>query len=269
LEIRIVDLDEENVDDALNVCTDPSRLSDKNFLAGLDIRRRWLLRTHREMGSCAKIAYIADRAVGIIQYTPLHTIPYYRTHRRDVLYIHCMDVQEEFRNRGIGTALLEAVKSRMRAPNSMFKEQPCKMLSTSARKHYGYIQFGLFKAQGFRKTRNNIDLALICPLSRTDTDTRLDIPATRPLTIQERGVKIFFKPTCQYCKNTNEMIKNEIRNVNDTLTIEECDLWTCHQEAARRGITSVATYINGHPVLPMEPEKFTKMIRRLSRTIHE
>jgi GNAT superfamily N-acetyltransferase len=267
LTIRVANINEENVEDALNVCTNPARLSDTSLLEGLEIRRKWLLGIYREMGSCAKIAYVADKPVGIIQYTPLHAIPYYNTRRRDVLYIHCMDVQEEFRNRGIGSALLEAVKSEMLTPNSMFKEQTCSMLATSARKHYGYIQFGLFKAKGFRKTRNNIDLALICPLSKSETDTKLDVPATKPLTIQERGVKIFFKPTCQYCKITNEMIKSEIRRINDRLKIEECNLWTCYLEALRRGITSVTTYINGHPVLPMEPEKFARVVRRLSRAV--
>jgi GNAT superfamily N-acetyltransferase len=267
LETHIIDLDEENVEDALNACTDPRRLSDKNFLAGLDIRRRWLLSTYKKIGSCAKIAYVSKRPVGIIQYTPLHTIPYCKTRRRDVLYIHCMDVQEEFRNRGIGSALLEAVKSEMLTTNNMFRDQTCKMLATSARKHYGYTQFSPFKAKGFRKTRNNVDLAFICPLSKTETDTKLDVPATSPLTVQERGVKIFFKPTCQYCKTTNEMIRSEIRKTNDRLTIEECDLWTCYREALRRGITSVTTYINGHPVLPMECGKFTKTIRHLCRTV--
>jgi GNAT superfamily N-acetyltransferase len=267
LSIRVVDLNEENVEDALNVCTDDlSRLNDRNFLAGREVRRSWLLNTCRKMGSCAKIAYLADKPVGIIQYTPLHTIPYFNTRRRDVLYIHCMYVREELRNRGIGSALLEAVKSEMSKPNRMFKEQKCKMLATSAREHYGYVQFGLFKAEGFRITKNNIDVALICPLSSTGVETKLDVEATKPLVVKERGVKVFFKPTCQYCKTSNEMIKSQIRKVNDKLNIEECNLWTCYREAFRRRITSVTTYINGHPVVPMEPDRFQKTIRRLSQT---
>lgn len=269
MSIRIVDLNEDNVEDALNVCTDdPSRLDDKNFLAGLEVRKRWLLNTCRKIGSCAKIAYVADKPVGIIKYTPLHTIPYFNTRRRDVLYIHCMYVREELRNHGIGSALLEAVKSEMSRPNRMFKEQKCKMLATSARRHYGYIQFDLFKAKGFRRTKNNVDVALICPLSSTCVETKLDVQATNPLVVQERGAKIFFKPTCQYCKTTNEMIKSQIRKVNDKLNIEECNLWTCYREALRRRITSVTTYINGHPVVPTEPERFQNKIRRLSHTPH-
>jgi len=259
LAIRIVDLNQENVDEVLNVCTDPSRLSDRNFLAGLEIRRKWFLDLYRKMVSCAKIAYITDKPVGIVQYPPLHTIPYFKTRWRDVLYIHCMYVQEEFRRRGVGSELLEVVKSEMSKSNRMF-ESSCKMLATSARKHYGYIRSGLFETKGFRKTKNSIDVALVCPLSKTDTETRLDILMTKLLTVQERGVKIFFKPTCQYCKGTNEQIKTEIRKINNKLKIEECNLWTCYQEALHRGITSVATYIKGQPVLPMEPKKFLRTI---------
>ena len=268
MSIRLVDLNEENVEDALNACTDPSTLRDRSFLAGLEIRRKWLLDIYDKMGSCAKIAYVAGKPVGIIQYTPMHAVPYYNTRRRDVLYIHCMYVQEEFRNRGIGSALLKAVKSDMSKSNRMFKEQTCRMLATSARKHYGYVQFGLFRAEGFRRTKNSIDVALVCPLLSGGLETKLDIQTTKPLTIQERGVKIFFKPTCQYCKTTNRMIKGEIRKSNTKLEIEECNLWTCHREALRRGITSVATYINGHPIVPMEPERFRKTVRRLSIDSH-
>jgi hypothetical protein len=60
------------------------------------------------------------------------------------------------------------------------------------------------------------------------------------------------------------MIRGEIRKINNKLKIEECNLWTCHREALRRGITSVATYINGRPVVPMELKRFQKTIRRLS-----
>jgi len=180
-----------------------------------------------------------------------------------------MYVKEEFRNRGIGSALLETLKGDMSEPNRMFKEQRCKILATSARKHYGYVQFGLFRAEGFRRTRNNMDVAYICALSRTGAGTKLDIPMTKPMTIQETGVRIFFKPTCQYCKVTNEMIRSQIRKVNDQIDIRECNLWSCSRDALRRGITSVTTYINGHPIVPMKDESFQRTIRHLSRSPDE
>ncbi|MDH5782628.1 MAG: hypothetical protein OEZ35_03040 [Candidatus Bathyarchaeota archaeon] len=48
------------------------------------------------------------------------------------------------------------------------------------------------------------------------------------------------------------------------IEIEECSLWINYKEAFRRGITCVATYINGKPVLPLPPQQFWETIKRLS-----
>jgi hypothetical protein len=94
---------------------------------------------------------------------------------------------------------------------------------------------------------------------------KMDIPSSKPRIVKEHGVRIFFKPTCQYCMHTNEkIIKTEIRKVNKEIPIEECNLWDCPEEAVRRRITNVATYINGKPVLPMPPEEFLRTLRRIA-----
>jgi len=62
-----------------------------------------------------------------------------------------------------------------------------------------------------------------------------------------------------------EMIKAEIRKVNKEIPIKECNLWDCPEEAIRRRITYVATYINGKPVLPMAARKFLETLRRMAR----
>ncbi|MFQ6068811.1 MAG: GNAT family N-acetyltransferase, partial [Candidatus Bathyarchaeia archaeon] len=193
-----------------------------------------------------------------------HTIPFFKTMRRDVLYIHCIYVKRNLRNRGVASALLEALINVMKKPNELFEWRRCKMLSTSARERYGFEQVSYFKHRGFIETRGNIDVALVYPLAETSVKESLDIPSSEPLHIQEKGVKIFFNPTCQYCKYTNEEIKTKIREVNSTIEIEECSLWTRSKEALRRGITCVATYINGKPVLPLPPQQFWETIKRLS-----
>jgi GNAT superfamily N-acetyltransferase len=263
--IRIADLGEENVDDALNICTPPNVREDRDIQIGCQIRKKWLMDLYRSIGPCAKIAYVKDNPVGIIQYTPLHIIPYFKTNRRDALYIHCIYVQERYRKRGIGSALLEALISEVSKPNKFFGQVPCSMLIISANRVHGYSKVGLFKHKVFRRIKGNADVGLVLPLSSSVTDTKLDIPGSKPKTLKERGVKIFFKPTCQYCKRTNErVIKAEIRKVNRGLPIEECDLWTCSEEAIRRRITYVTTYVNGKPLPPMSPRKFLEALRRLA-----
>jgi GNAT superfamily N-acetyltransferase len=261
--IRIIGLDEKNVDDALKVCTIPSVRDEESFRKGCEIRKKWLTDLYKSLGPCAKIAYIGDKPVGVIQYTPLHAIPYFRTKRKDALYIHCIYVPKRYRKRGIGSALLDSLTNEMSRPNKLFGDVHCNMLVTSARKIYGFPQVGLFMHKGFRRIKGNADVGLVLLLSNSIKDIKLGIPPSKPKTMKERGVKIFFKPTCQYCKHTNEkMIAAKIREVNRELTIEEYDLWACAQEAVRRRITCVATYVNGKPILPMPPRKFLETLKR-------
>jgi len=264
LKIKVVSLSEENVNDALLVCppTSSKLRSDINIKKGLEIRKRWLLNLYRKVGPCAKIAYLDNTPVGMIQYSPLHVIPYFKTRRKDVLYIHCIYVKRKVRNRGIGSLLLKSLISEMKKPNRLFERAQCRVLSTTARERYGFTQVSYFKNKGFSEIEGNIDARLIYPLSRTGRKEKLDVPSSEPLNINERGVKIFFNPSCHMCKYMNENIKVNIREVNPTIEIEECNLWTRSKEAIRRGITSVATYINGKPILPMKPSEFWKTIRR-------
>jgi GNAT superfamily N-acetyltransferase len=263
LKIKVVSLSDENVDDVLSVCP-PTRAKlrmDITVRKGLETRKSWLLNLYGEIGPCAKIAYLDNSPVGMIQYCPLHKIPYFRTTRRDVLYIHCIYVKENVRNRGIGSLLLRSLISEVEKPNSLFKPHRCRIISTTARERYGFTQVSYFKTKGFRETKGNTDTRLIYPLSRMSLEESLDIPGFEPIKIHEQGVKIFFDPSCHMCKYMNEKIKANIREVNPTIKIEECNLWTYSKEAIHRGITSVATYINGKPILPMEPQEFWKTIK--------
>ena len=262
--IDIVDVDENNVDDALEVCTFPSVRNEASYRIGCEIRGRWLLNVCKTVGPCAKIAYVGGKPVGMIEYTPLHVIPYFKTKRKDALYIHCIYVPKRYRHRGIGYALLGSLINEMSGPNKLFRHGHCRLLVASASKIHGYAQVGLFKRLGFRRIRGNVDVGLVLPLSSAVKVVKLDIPLSKPRTLKEHGVKIFFKPTCQYCTHTNESIKAEIRKVNKEIPIEECSLWEYPEEAVRRRITYVATYINGEPVLPMPPRKFRETLRRLA-----
>lgn len=264
MKISIVDLSDENVDEVLLVCppTSAEMKSDVNVKKGMRIRKNWLLGLYREVGSCAKVAYLDDEPVGMIQYTPLHEIPYFKTKRRDVLYIHCIYVKRNVRNRGIGSMLLKSLIGDMKKPSELFEQRQCRLLSTTARERYGFTQVSFFKSKGFTETEGNKDARLVYSLSKTNLKERLDIPRSEPVTIQEQDVRIFFNPSCHMCKYMNENIKANIREVNQTIEIKECNLWTHSEEAIRRGITSVATYINGKPILPLDPPEFWDTVRQ-------
>jgi len=151
------------------------------------------MKLYRTVDPCAKITYIANKPVGAIEYTPLHSIPYFRTKRRDALYIHCMYVPKRYRHRGVGSALLDSLINEMSKPNKLFRQVPCLMIATSASKIHGYTQVGLFKHKGFRRIEGNADVGLVLPLSDIVKDVKLDIPSSKLRTVKEHGVKIFFQ----------------------------------------------------------------------------
>jgi ribosomal protein S18 acetylase RimI-like enzyme len=95
-----------------------------SYRRGLNVRRKWLLQLYRTVGPCCKIAYLERVPVGMIQYTPLHHVPYFPTQRKDVLYIHCIYVKRDFRDKRIGSKILYALINEMKKLNPLLKHNP-------------------------------------------------------------------------------------------------------------------------------------------------
>lgn len=254
--VEICGLSESNVDDALAVCT-PDKMRDiPSYTEGLKVTREWLLQLYRIVGPCCKIAYLEDVPVGMIQYTPLHHVPYFPTQRKDVLYIHCIYVKREFRDRGIGSKLLNDLTNEMKMTNLLFKGKPCRVFVTTARRHVGFKQPSYFLLKGFTRTMDNIDVGLAYWLSEKRPEERLDIPVSGPIHVAENGVRIFYSPSCQYCLFWNERIRKFVDGVKPNTSVEEVNLWTQPEELIRRKATCQITYVNGRPIPPMSPDKF-------------
>jgi GNAT superfamily N-acetyltransferase len=261
MEVEIRDMTENNVNDALSVCTPEKMMPILSYRQGLEVRREWLLGLLRTIGTCCKIAYINEKPVGMIQFNPLHRIPYFATQRRDALYIHCIFVKHEFRNQGIGSKLLKVLINEMKEPNPLFGNKPCQVFVTTARERHGFRQPSYFRLKGFSKVAGNLNVGLLYQLSNEEQVETLDISGHGPMRVDERGVKIFYDPSCQYCIYFNEGIRKLVREFRPDVSIEEFDLWTQSQEALKRGVTSRVTYINGTPIIFQEPERFREAVR--------
>lgn len=261
MNVKICSLSENNVNDALAVCT-PENLRDMpSYREGLKVRREWLLQLYRTVGPCCKIAYLEDIPVGMIQYTALHHVPYFSTVRKDVLYIHCIYVRRDFRGRGIGSKLLNVLVNEMRMTNPLFKGQSCRVFVTTARQRVGFKQPSYFLLKGFTRTMDNVDVGLSYWLSEKRRGERLDIPVSGPIQVRDEGVRIFYSPTCQYCMFWNERIRNFVHEVKPNARVDEVNLWTQPTEAVQRKVTSPVTYVNGKPILPMDPNQFYENIK--------
>jgi len=259
LEIR--NLTTNNVDDALDVCTPEKLVPGWNpfYSQGLKVRREWLLGLLDTVGSCCKIAYVDENPVGMIQFTPLHRIPYIAVQRKDALYIHCIFVKHKFRSQGIGSQLLEALIDEMKKPNPLFENKPCQVFVTTALERRGFKQPSYFRLKGFSRIAGDPSVGLLYRLFEEETET-LDLPCHGPKQVEEKGVKIFYDPSCQYCIYFNESTKALIREVKPEVPIVELNLWNQPKEALRRCVTSRVTYVNGTPIIFQEPTQFREAV---------
>lgn len=262
MKVEVRSITENNVNDALFVCTPEKIMPNPFYRQGLKVRTEWLLNLLRTVGCCCKIAYVNEKPAGMIQFNTLHHIPYFATQRRDALYIHCIFVKHEFRNQGIGSKLLEALIDEMEKPNPLFKNQPCRVLVTTARERYAFKQPSYFRLKVFSEIRGNLDAGLVNWLFEEEPPESLGISGYGPIQMTEQGVTIFYDPCCRYCIYTNENIRKLVTELKPGISVREFNLWDEPQEALKRGVTSRITYINGAPILFREPEQFRAAIRK-------
>jgi GNAT superfamily N-acetyltransferase len=263
MNVEIRNLTANNVDDALIVCT-PEKLTpswNPFYSQGLKVRKEWLLSLLDKVGSCCKIAYVDKKPAGMIQFSPIHRIPYLAVRRRDALYIHCIFVKHKFRNQGIGSQLLKALIDEMKKPNPLFENKPCQVFVTTARERHGFKQPSYFRLKGFSRIAGDPNLGLLYRLSEKAIET-LDVPCKSPVQVEEKGVKIFYDSSCQYCIYFNESTKALIKEVKPDVPIVELNLWNKPEEALKRCVTGRVTYVNGTPIIFQRPTQFREAIIR-------
>lgn len=130
-DIRIVDLNESNLDDLIYVCSS-TRLEDPIHRKGVEIKKEWLRKMLRDYGPVAKIAYYNDKPVAQILYYPTESDPT-SPKKAGVLFLHCVyNPFPEAQGKGIGTALMQALLADARNGSGCLKGKPCSSIVTHA-----------------------------------------------------------------------------------------------------------------------------------------
>jgi GNAT superfamily N-acetyltransferase len=94
------------------LCTDPEADVKEEMLAK---KRAWLRRVREGWGSCGKLLFVGDRAVGYSQYAPARFLPGAegypaRPVSEDAVLISCLFIPtKEHRGRGLGSTFLSAI----------------------------------------------------------------------------------------------------------------------------------------------------------------
>jgi len=121
LEVEIRDLNYENIDDLVNICTSQSGISHAKTLKEGSLRKKmWIEKALKVFGPCAKIAYVENKPIGFIEFYPVQMFPILRHMLKDkkVILITCVFVgggkrtkglQREYQGKGIGSKLIQSL----------------------------------------------------------------------------------------------------------------------------------------------------------------
>jgi GNAT superfamily N-acetyltransferase len=99
----------------------------------IEIKQGWFKRTDSTFGSGGKILYVDGKVVGYVQYAPSHLFEKVAEFSRELfppspdgILLSCLHIQAEYREKGLGTRLLQAALEDLRG-------RGCQALETYSR----------------------------------------------------------------------------------------------------------------------------------------
>lgn len=165
-QIQVVDVTEENIENLIFVCSHRF-LSDPRYATGIELKKKWVRKTLREVGVCAKVAYLDGKPVGQIMFWPETSSPADPNPREGVLYLQCVFVPfPEAQRRGIATTLLDSLLEDCRESPGKLGMRECRFVVTHAFEVGGYYsQAEFFRRRGFKRCPDGGPNDLYCPIA--------------------------------------------------------------------------------------------------------
>ncbi|MFU8796317.1 MAG: hypothetical protein ACNA7X_03340, partial [Dehalococcoidia bacterium] len=145
-EICIQDATEANADDLCRVCVPANKMHDPDWAQGVTEKKAWVTDMVRRWGSFAKVAYLGDDSVGMIQYPP---VPEERIVRIDCIYVP----PGKGLRKGVASRLFSNLMADVDRPVLWFDCQPPLALVVNTfegRPHDQYTAREFFTAKGFK-----------------------------------------------------------------------------------------------------------------------
>ncbi len=239
-EIEMEEVDTENVEDLVNLCIPPEKKEDKLFIEGAEVKKRWTDQVIKRYGSCALLAYLNEKPVGMIQFLP----------RPDekLIEITCIFVPEkENLRKGIGKMLLNALIEEAKESNPYFDNDSAFALITWAFQVPGrYPQHEFYKKMGFRQVSEDEPSLLYYPLKQG----YVYAPKSEKYIPQEEDkgkALIFYDPSCPFCIYFSEKIKESLKEVAPNINIRMVNQFEEVEEVKKRGKISFCI-VNQKPI---------------------
>jgi GNAT superfamily N-acetyltransferase len=239
--LRVEDLNEDNVDDAFRVCSH-NKLDDQIQRKGIELKKKWLLDILENYGPCMKIAYIDDHPVGEVQFYPETMIPYIPHPRDRVIVLHCIyNPFPEFRQKGVGRALIEGLIDNCRIGIPILEGRSCNFIVTRPFTSGEGLPLSEFLFRfGFLDGLNEMYLNV------SGSYYPMEEGKYVPL-VEDRGrAIILYEPVCEWSHSFNLRVSSILKEMVPNYPIDLINSWERPEESIRRGNQWLV--VNAHPI---------------------
>ncbi len=254
--IRIEALKEQLLDDRISVCGEDQPL-EPSVEKGIREKKKWLRDMLHGSGPPSKILYVDDKPIGQISYYPEEAIPFLKDPDPKTLHVSCSFVHLAQQGKGHGRALFKSLVDDVKAEGNYDSLETVSFDPPGC----GLSQTLFWKQMGFKERPRGKPHELEYPLKGGLTSPRRNDP--RP--VKEKGVKIFYEPTCIFTHQFNDRIAGTIRAIDPEVSVESVNMWEKPEVAKERGLVQGCVYINGSPMKHsiFEGEEFKTEARAL------
>ncbi len=239
-DVRIENLNESLLDDRISVCGENQPVEQPSIKLGIKEKKEWLRKMLKETGSPTKVLYVNNRPEGQIQFYPETSIPFLKDPDPKTLHVMCSFIHLAHQGNGYGKKLfnnlLDDVKrdGRVESLDTLSFDPPGCGLALSV----------FWKRLGFRERPDGKSNELQYPIRGGLTRPR----RANPKSVDEKGVKIFYQPTCIFTHHFNDKLMEAIRAIDPEITVEKINMWEKPEIARARNLVQSCVYINGKPM---------------------
>jgi GNAT superfamily N-acetyltransferase len=226
--INVREVTESNIDDAFSICSH-NKLDDSLQRQGIELRRRWILETLKEYGSCVKVAYLDGKPTAQLLFYPEKAAPFIPKPRRGVMLLHCVyNPFKESQGIGVSTALMKNFVEDCRAKPRSLKGDSCRFIATEAfNTGEGIPMEKFYASNGFVKRGEEMILEIDGIYASPHRLSYTPKPEDR------NRAFIIYNPTCEYSFPFATRVRDLLKVTHPELPVELINQWEDPSESIR------------------------------------
>lgn len=228
--LAIRDITEDTIRDAFRVCSF-NKLDDPLQKEGMRLKAKWLRRMLKDHGPCTKIAYVEERPVAQILYLPEEAVPFIPQPREGVILLNCVyNPFEEFKRKGVATALMEAFIDECRMGLPVLEEGVCNfVVAKPFEAGEGLSMADFYRRFGFRDGSFEMYLEITGAYESREPGRYM------PIMEDEGRAVVFFDVMCEWGYSHAKRVEQVINEVAPDVEVELINPWERPEEYLKRG----------------------------------